>query len=205
MAEAGRVITGSAGGIRLLAPGEGDMAHLGQGEAVAVRVARVGGDDAWGAPGAGSRRGQRRLRHRGAQPRRVPGGVRGGRCRGRQGHRGEPSAGEARGGSVVRRDALRWLAAGSAAAGEDGGPFGVVIVDPPYKETALLAAALAHLGDPALGWLRDDAIVIAKHFWKDAPPAVAGTLRAVRDRRFGETALRHYRPGQPEQQEPIPA
>ncbi len=36
-------------------------------------------------------------------------------------------------------------------------------------------------------------VVIAKHFWRDAPPAEAGLLASVRERRFGETALTFYR------------
>jgi 16S rRNA (guanine966-N2)-methyltransferase len=103
--------------------------------------------------------------------------------------------------TIVRRDALRWLAAGRSPA---DGPFGIAIVDPPYQDTALLVSALGFLGDPTLGWLDPDAVVIAKHFWKVGPPDAAGGLIAVRDRRFGETALRHYRMRQPEQQEPDP-
>jgi hypothetical protein len=34
---------------------------------------------------------------------------------------------------------------------------------------------------------------VAKHFWRDAPPAVVGLLASERDRRFGETALTFYR------------
>jgi len=34
---------------------------------------------------------------------------------------------------------------------------------------------------------------VAKHFWRDAPPARIGLLASERDRRFGETALTFYR------------
>ena len=38
-----------------------------------------------------------------------------------------------------------------------------------------------------------DARVVAKHFWRDAPPARIGLLASERVRRFGETALTFYR------------
>jgi hypothetical protein len=41
--------------------------------------------------------------------------------------------------------------------------------------------------------LAEGGIVIAKHFWRDAPPAEPGLLASVRVRRFGETALTFYR------------
>ncbi len=34
--------------------------------------------------------------------------------------------------------------------------------------------------------------MVAKHFWRDAPPDEIGTLRGERVRRFGETALTFY-------------
>jgi hypothetical protein len=41
--------------------------------------------------------------------------------------------------------------------------------------------------------LADDARVVAKHFWRDAPPPQIGLLASERHRRFGETALTFYR------------
>ena len=35
--------------------------------------------------------------------------------------------------------------------------------------------------------------VVAKHFWRDRPPALVGLLASERDRRFGETGLTFYR------------
>ena len=35
--------------------------------------------------------------------------------------------------------------------------------------------------------------VVAKHFWRDPPPAEVGLLASERERRFGETALTFYR------------
>jgi 16S rRNA (guanine966-N2)-methyltransferase len=202
MAEAGRVITGSAGGLRLLAPGEGTRPIADKVKQSLFASLEPELDDPWGVPFLDCFAGS-------------------GACGIEALSRGAPSAtfleddaGAARTiaenlrrthlaarGTVVRRDALRWLEAGRPATEE---PFGIVMVDPPYREAVLLASALELLGDVARGWLRPDAVVIAKHFWKDLLPEVTGTLVSVRDRRFGETALRHYRVRQPEQQEPRP-
>ena len=100
------------------------------------------------------------------------------------------------GGHVVRRNALGFLDEGATAAatgGLEGVPFGAAIVDPPYADTRSMSEALLHLGDPSRGWLRDDAVVVAKHFWRDAPPERAGRLLRDRVRRIGETALSFYR------------
>jgi hypothetical protein len=35
--------------------------------------------------------------------------------------------------------------------------------------------------------------VVAKHFWRAAPPARIGLLASDRERRFGETGLTFYR------------
>jgi 16S rRNA G966 N2-methylase RsmD len=85
---------------------------------------------------------------------------------------------------VVRADTLDWL--GHRGAGE---PFAIVIVDPPYAQPDLLEAALEAVGPH----LAPDARVVAKHFWRDKPPAVVGLLASERERRFGETALTFYR------------
>ena len=91
---------------------------------------------------------------------------------------------------VVRGDVIAYLA-GQAAA---DGPFDLVLVDPPYAEGGLMDATLAALGasDPPL--LAHGAWVVAKHFWKSPPPATVGLLASARTRRFGETALTFYRP-----------
>lgn len=93
-------------------------------------------------------------------------------------------------GRVTRADALNYL---RDRAVKDG-PFDVVIVDPPYAETALMDAAMKRLGaaEPAL--LSDGCWVVAKHFWRTPPPETVGLLASVRTRRFGETALTFYRP-----------
>jgi 16S rRNA (guanine966-N2)-methyltransferase len=98
--------------------------------------------------------------------------------------------------TVVRQDVLTWLARPPAPPAF----FGCVVLDPPYPQVSDLLAALERLGDPAAGWLDAEAVVVAKHFWKDAPPARVGGLVRQRDRRFGETALSMYRQ-EPEQSE----
>lgn len=88
---------------------------------------------------------------------------------------------------VVRWDAIRWLTEPTA-----DRAFDLVIVDPPYAETALLGRVLAILGEPGAP-LNPGARVVAKHFWRDRPPERIGMLAVERERRFGETALSFYR------------
>ena len=90
---------------------------------------------------------------------------------------------------VVRADAIAWLGRPSAAPAP---PFDLVILDPPYADTDLLARALDVLGS-AEAPLAPAARVVAKHFWRDRPPDRIGLLASERDRRFGETALTFYR------------
>ena len=88
--------------------------------------------------------------------------------------------------TIVAADALAWL---HRTGSETGGPFGIVFVDPPYAYPALLGAALTALGSH----LAPGARVVAKHFWRDQPPGRVGLLASERERRFGETALTFYR------------
>lgn len=193
MAEAGRIVAGAARGIRLRAPGEGTRPFADRVKQSLFAALEAGMATAWETPVldlcAGSGAAGLEALSRGAPVvvlvERDPGAVR----------TIEENVRRTRlaGAIVVRRDALRFLApgAGAAEAGA-GGPFGLVIADPPYAETELLAGLLGLLGDATLGWLRDDAVVVAKHFWKDAPPERVGDLVRARVRRFGETALTEY-------------
>lgn len=102
---------------------------------------------------------------------------------------------------VVRADTPAWLReaigtgawdATAATAATFAGTFDIAIVDPPYAETALLDAVLEALGaDRSV--LAPGARVVAKHFWRDRPPAAVGLLASDRERRFGETSLTFYR------------
>jgi 16S rRNA (guanine966-N2)-methyltransferase len=101
---------------------------------------------------------------------------------------------------VVRAEAGAWLATAGGAPGgtpgseSTGGSFDLVLVDPPYDQPELLESILATLGGPAAErLLAVDALVVAKHFWRTAPPARIGLLRSIRERRFGETTLTFYR------------
>ena len=89
---------------------------------------------------------------------------------------------------VVRADALAALGRAPIA----GSLFDIAIVDPPYAETDLMARTLEALG-AADAPLTPGARVVAKHFWRDRPPDRIGLLASERDRRFGETALTFYR------------
>jgi 16S rRNA (guanine(966)-N(2))-methyltransferase RsmD len=90
------------------------------------------------------------------------------------------------------RGRVRAMAVERYLAEPDDGPFDVVFLDAPYEDVASLGAALTALGEPSAP-LRTDAAVVAKHFWRDAPPARIGLLASERDRRFGETSLTFYR------------
>jgi 16S rRNA (guanine966-N2)-methyltransferase len=71
-------------------------------------------------------------------------------------------------------------------------PFDIVLIDPPYTETDLRQRVLGLLGARGAP-LAHGALVIAKHFWRDRPPERVGLLASERERRFGETALTFYR------------
>ena len=190
MADAGRVIGGSAGGLRLAAPGEGTRPFADRVKQALFGSLEADPDEPLAGPfldlfaGSGAA-GIEAL------------------------SRGAPSAvfverdlGAARvvadnlarthldGGRVVKADVLRFLDGDPLAA---GGPFRGIVIDPPYAETGLLDAALELLGDPARGWLSPAAVVVAKHPWRWTGAAIVGCLERGRVRRFGETALTWYR------------
>jgi 16S rRNA (guanine966-N2)-methyltransferase len=89
--------------------------------------------------------------------------------------------------SVVRHDVLSWL---REAGRHDEPPWDVVVVDPPYDAPDTMTSALQAVGPLVAGGGR----VVAKHFWRDAPPEQVGLLASERQRRFGETGLTFYRP-----------
>jgi 16S rRNA (guanine966-N2)-methyltransferase len=86
---------------------------------------------------------------------------------------------------VIQRDVGAFLA-------DPAGSFDIVLVDPPYADIESLTAVLATLGgvDAPLG---PQARVVAKHFWRDPPADTIGLLASERVERFGETALTFYR------------
>jgi 16S rRNA (guanine(966)-N(2))-methyltransferase RsmD len=84
----------------------------------------------------------------------------------------------------------------------EGERFDLVFLDPPYG-AGLVEDTLLRLGTGALITL--DAIVVAQHFTKQAPPERIGVLAAFRARRFGETTLTFFRPGVYDAQTPGPS
>jgi 16S rRNA (guanine(966)-N(2))-methyltransferase RsmD len=188
MADAGRVIAGTARGTRLGAPGEGTRPL---GDRVKQTLFAVLEPDLPGAAFldlfAGSGAAGIEALSRGARHatfvERDPAAVRVITANLARAHLADRA-------SVVRADVLGWLrGAGLAAAVPSVGPFAVAVVDPPYGPPDLLVAALDALGP----LLAPDARVVAKHFWRDQPPILVGLLASERERRFGETALTFYR------------
>jgi 16S rRNA (guanine966-N2)-methyltransferase len=187
MADAGRVIAGSARGRRLRAPGEGTRPF---GDRVkqtlfAILEPHLRGAralDLFAGSGAGGIEALSRgaslavfVEHDATAARVIAENLAGARL--------DDHA------RVVRGDAISYLKDGAAA----DGPFDLVLVDPPYAEIGLMTGTLERLGsaDPQL--LTPEAWVVAKHFWKTPPPQAVGLLASVRSRRFGETALTFYR------------
>jgi 16S rRNA (guanine966-N2)-methyltransferase len=186
MADAGRVIAGTARGVRLAAPGEGTrpLGDRVKQTLFGILEPRLDGArvaDLYAGSGAGAIEALSRgaasavlVEKDGKACRTIADNLRRAQVDDRA--------------QVVRRDVLAWLVdpAGAAA----GSPFDLVLVDPPYADTQGLARALELVGPH----LASDGVVVAKHFWRDAPPSRVGMLAIERGRRFGETALTFYRP-----------
>jgi 16S rRNA (guanine(966)-N(2))-methyltransferase RsmD len=100
---------------------------------------------------------------------------------------------------VIRADAPGWLAADGPAAG----PFDIAFVDPPYDDPASLDAALRRLGDPDVvgRLLAPGGRVVAKHARQVVPRPTVGLLASERERGFGATVLTFYRVAPPPGQE----
>lgn len=87
---------------------------------------------------------------------------------------------------IIRTDVLGWL---HDTGRDDRGAYDLALLDPPYDDTEVLALALRDVGP----LLSPGARVVAKHFWRTPPPAAVGLLASDRERRFGDTALTFYR------------
>ena len=71
--------------------------------------------------------------------------------------------------------------------------FAAVFLDPPYEAPANLEQALVGIAEAGPGAvLAADGVIVAKHFWKQ-PPVDVPLLRSFRQERFGETMLTFYR------------
>lgn len=188
MADAGRVIAGSARGIRLAAPGEGTRPF---GDRVKQTCFAILEPELAGARVldlfAGSGAGGIEALSRGAAHADLVERDRAALATIAENLR---RTGLARRATAIRADALAWL----SAAGSATGPYDVVILDPPYAETALLHATLERLGaGGAARLVAPGGRVVVKHFWRDDLPERVGLLASERSRRFGETALTFYR------------
>jgi 16S rRNA (guanine966-N2)-methyltransferase len=218
---AGRVIAGSARGIRLLAPGEGTRPLGDRVKQTLFSVLEGGALGEWPVPFldlfAGSGAAGIEALSRGA-PRvvfveRDPSAVR----TIRENLRRTRLEGVAQI-ETVHSDVLRYLSRaddipgeGAAestveTAGESTGQstgkqagkssvvdeaFGAVLIDPPYGDAAMLPA-LERLGRPQSRLVGEGSVVVAKHFWRDGLPSRIGALEQRRERRFGETMLSFY-------------
>jgi 16S rRNA (guanine966-N2)-methyltransferase len=186
VSDAGRVIAGSARGVRLRAPGEGTRPLA---DRVKQALFGILEPDLDGARVldlfAGSGAGGIEALSRGAAAATFVEKDQGAASVIEANLRATGLAGPAA--TIIRWDVMRWL--GEPNADE---AFDLVIVDPPYAETEVLGRVLALLGRPDAP-LAPGARVVAKHFWRDRPPDRIGLLASERDRRFGETALTFYR------------
>jgi 16S rRNA (guanine966-N2)-methyltransferase len=92
--------------------------------------------------------------------------------------------------TVVRAEAIAWL----DSKGRSAGPFANLFLDPPYPEPDLLAMSLAAIeaAGPE-GIVAGDGLVVVKHFGGHALAAETALLHSVRRERFGDTALTFYR------------
>jgi 16S rRNA (guanine966-N2)-methyltransferase len=93
-----------------------------------------------------------------------------------------------------RADAVAWL--GGPRRGRDA--FDAVVADPPYDRPELLLAVLevvAAAGPPPspAAVLGQGGTLVAKHSTRTELPARIGLLGSVRERRFGDSALTFYR------------
>lgn len=194
MPDAGRVIAGTAAGLRLMAPGPGTRPL---GDRVKQTLFAILEPDLAGASVldlfAGSGAAGIECLSRGAARatfvERDAGALRVIRENLRRTGFGDDPADGSAAATVVQGDVQGWLRGGAGGLG----PFDVVIVDAPYAEVALLGSVLAILGEPAAGLLSPGARVVAKQFWRDAAPPRIGLLASERRRRFGETMLTFYR------------
>lgn len=186
MADAGRVIAGTARSIRLDAPGAGTrpLADRVKQTLFGILEPDLPGSrflDLFAGSGAGGIEALSRGAAHATFVERDAGAIRVIRANlERTGLAGDDRA------TVIRSDVLAWLRE-PARSGRD--PYDLALVDPPYDDTQALAAALEVMAP----LLSPGGRVVAKHFWRTAPPPAVGLLASERERRFGDTALTFYR------------
>jgi 16S rRNA (guanine(966)-N(2))-methyltransferase RsmD len=92
--------------------------------------------------------------------------------------------------TVRRANALDWLRTVASVEG----PFDIVLVDPPYDAVDALGDALQTIAAAGPGAiLAGTGVVVAKHGRRTSPAARIGLLASVRERRFGESTLTFLR------------
>jgi 16S rRNA (guanine966-N2)-methyltransferase len=187
VSEAGRVIAGSARGLRLRAPGAGTRPFADRVKQTLFAILEPDLDgarvlDLFAGSGAAGIEALSRGAASAVFVEKDPGAASVIEANLRTTSLAGPAA------TVLRADAVAWL----SRAALPGAPFDLVIADPPYAETDLLVRTLEALG-AAGAPLTAGARVVAKHFWRDRPPERIGLLASDRYRRFGETALTFYR------------
>ena len=186
MADAGRVIAGTARSIRLDAPGAGTrpLADRVKQTLFGILEPEIPGSrflDLFAGSGAGGIEALSRGADHATFIEHDAGAIRVIRTNlERTGLAGDDRA------AVIRSDVLTWLRA-AGRGGDDA--YDLVLIDPPYDDSAALDAALDGVGP----LLSPGGRVVAKHFWRTPPPATVGLLASERERRFGDTALTFYR------------
>ena len=187
MADAGRVIAGSAKGTRLRAPGPGTrpISDRVKQTLFAILEPEIEGArvlDLFAGSGAAGIEALSRGAAAAVFVEKDPGAVSVIEANLQASRLAGPAA------EVARSDVLAWLARPVG----DPAPFDLVLVDPPYADTDIMRRVLEALGTVTAP-VASGGRVVAKHFWRDRPPDRVGMLAAERDRRFGESALTFYR------------
>ncbi len=93
---------------------------------------------------------------------------------------------------IVRADVTDYL--GRSTRSTDDGPFDIVILDPPYADETVRSAVLERIGDPRTeGLLAARVRVVTTHDRHHDVPTHVGLLASERQKRFGETMLTFFR------------
>ncbi len=95
---------------------------------------------------------------------------------------------------VGERYAIHHASAETALAGiVPGGPFDIVVLDPPYDHPDVGAWV-----ERAAALVAPGGVLVLEHAWRRAPPAAAGAFHLLRTVRSGDSALSLFEPGEGE-------
>jgi 16S rRNA (guanine(966)-N(2))-methyltransferase RsmD len=187
-ANAGRVIAGTARGIRLVGPGEGtrplgDRLKQSLFAILEPRIRERAFLDLFAGSGAAGIEALSRGAARAVfveRDRRAIGAI----------EANLSATGLAVRATIVRADANSWLDSN----GKSAGPFGNLFLDPPYTDPELLPVSLAAISSAGPdGILATGGVIVAKQSARQALPAEVALLRSTRQERFGDTILTFYR------------